>query len=164
MNTNVRLKRSLAYTSQLNSRKSYCYCCCNLAKALSSFPRDIARRVGEGRRDLRDRFPMARQRVAGDIIFFAPATGAKRHFTLPPARVMSLRHIAERNLPRSIDTSVHGAGKLSRPQSFALCKVPLSVERSTGLFCEKLHSSGKGERAAGRYYALSPSSSSELPR
>ena len=62
--------------------------------------------------------------------------GSKRQFILLPTRTISLRHTAKRNLPRSIDTSVYGAGKLSRPQSFALWKVPLSVERSTGPFCE----------------------------
>lgn len=92
--------------------------------------------------------------------FLRRRDGSQKTFILSPACAMSLRHIAEKNLPRSIDTSVHGAGKLSRPQSFALWKVPLSVERSTGPFCENPRSLGVGggggnrAQAAGRYYVL----------
>lgn len=98
-----------------------------------------------------DQHPMMR-RTARDIIFFASATGVKRHSSCRlPARY---RYVISRERtyePRSIDTSVHGAGKLSRPQSFALWKVPLSVERSTGPFCENPRSlEGEGgERGTG---------------
>lgn len=74
--------------------------------------------------------------------------GTKRQFILLPPRAISLRHTAKGNLPRSIDTSVH-AGKLSRPQSFALWKVLLSVEQSTRPFCGNLplaEEKGNGRR------------------
>lgn len=115
-----------------------------------------------GREEVEESTRSARRFTHDDIIYFAPRRPEPNgiHPAVCLCEVVTLCYIAGRNLPRSIDTSVHGAGKLSRPQSFALWKVLLSVERSTGPFCEKGSTArgGKEERAAGRYYVLSPSS------
>lgn len=124
------LKYPFTYIDEPVNPRKYCYC--NFAKTFSE--QLVGTQRGRKGRTIGCRSQSQQSHSWHN--FLRVGDGSQKTFILSPACAMSLRHIAERNLPRSIDTSVHDAGKLSRPQSFALWKVLLSAERSMGPFCE----------------------------